>query len=96
MFLFIEKGSFIYDLTTRSCLQPLKLRVSKDATPLPNVTEVRPLQLRNTPSPMLVTEFGMVIEVRPVQPLKTKFLILDTELGMVIEVRPVQPLKAEL
>ena len=33
-------------------------------TPLPIVTEVRPLQLEKAPPPMVVTLLGMVTEVR--------------------------------
>ena len=32
------------------------------------VTEVKPLQSSNAPSPMEVTLFGMVTEVKPLQP----------------------------
>ena len=37
-------------------------------TPLPIVTEVKPLQPENASYPMLVTLFGMVIEVSLEQP----------------------------
>ena len=40
----------------------------------------------NAPSPIVVTELGIVTEVRPEQPEKTLFPILVTELGIVIEV----------
>ena len=39
-------------------------------TLLPMVTDVRPLQLSNTPAPMLVTLLGMVTDVRPLQPVE--------------------------
>ena len=46
------------------------------------------------PSPILVTELGIVTEVRLVQPLKANSPILVTELGIVTEVRLEQPRKA--
>ena len=39
-------------------------------------------------SPILVTEFGIVIDVRLLQPGKAPSAILVTELGIVTEVRP--------
>ena len=36
-------------------------------TPLPIVTEVKPVQYWKAQSPMLVTLLGMVIEVKPLQ-----------------------------
>ena len=42
-------------------------------------------------SPILVTEFWIVIEVRPSQFLKADTPMLVTELGIVIELRPEQP-----
>ena len=40
-----------------------------EVTPLPIVTEVRPLQSRKAASPMEVTPSGMVTEVRPLKPM---------------------------
>ena len=37
-------------------------------TPLPIVTEVKPLQPENVAAPMLVTLLGIVTEVNPLQP----------------------------
>ena len=45
------------------------------------------------PSPMFVTDLGMVTDVRPVHPEKAKCPIVETVLGIVTEVRLVQPLK---
>ena len=42
------------------------------------VTEVRPLQPENAPSPMLVTLVGMVTEVRPLQPKNASSPMLVT------------------
>ena len=47
------------------------------------VMEVRPLQYKNAPLPMLVTELPMVTEVRPLQPENADLPIVVTELGMV-------------
>ena len=52
---------------------------------------MRPEQLEKAPTPILVTEFGMVMEVRFQQLVKAYFPMLVTELGIVIEVRPEQP-----
>ena len=41
-----------------------------EATELPIVTLVRPLQLENAELPMEVTELGIVTLVRPLQPEK--------------------------
>ena len=41
-----------------------------DNTPLPIMTEVRPLQLEKALSPMDVTLLGMVTDFRPLQPSK--------------------------
>ena len=38
-----------------------------EVTPLPMVTEVRPLQYSKAPLPMEVTPLPMVTEVRPLQ-----------------------------
>ena len=58
------------------------------------VTDVKPLQPRKAPSPILVTEFGMVADVKPLQPLKVAFLILVTEFGIVTDVKLLQSEKA--
>ena len=54
-------------------------------------TEIRPEQFWKLPpylpTPILVTELGIVTEVRPVQPLKAYCPILVTEFGIVIEER---------
>ena len=67
-------------------------------TPLPMVTEVKPLhkplQSEKAESPMIVTLSGMVIEVNPVQPRKAPSPMLVTLSGMAIEVKPLQPRKA--
>ena len=46
------------------------------------------------PTPILVTELGIVTEVRPMHKKKALSPILVTELGIVTEVRPSHPLKA--
>ena len=51
------------------------------------VIDVRFEQYQNALSPILVTEFGIVIEVRPVHSPKASSPILVTEFGIVIEVR---------
>ena len=43
-----------------------------EVTPLPMVTEVRPLQPEKALLPMEVTLSGIVTEVRPLQPLKAE------------------------
>jgi hypothetical protein len=58
------------------------------------VTEVRPVQFKNAPFPILITLSGMVMEVRPVQPANTELPIVVTLLGMVTEDRSVQPSNA--
>ena len=55
---------------------------------------MRPVQCQKAYSPILVTEFGIVIDVRPVQPPKAEEPILVTEFGIVMDVRLVQPPKA--
>ena len=57
------------------------------------MTEVRPLQLKKAPYPILVTELGIVTEVR-LHSKKAKSPILVTELGIVTEVRLRQESKA--
>ena len=52
------------------------------------VIEVRPKQSQKARSPILVTEFGMVMEVRPEQPSKAKPPILVTEFGIVVFLHP--------
>ena len=52
------------------------------------ITSFNPLQPTKAPSPILVTEFGMVIDVKPLQPAKALFPILVTEFGMVTEFKP--------
>ena len=42
-------------------------------------------------SPILVTEFGIVIDVKPLQLEKAELPILVTEFGIVIDVKPLQP-----
>ena len=51
---------------------------------------MRPLHPSKANSPILVTEFGMVIDVKPEQPEKAPSPILVTEFGIVIDVKPVQ------
>ncbi len=51
---------------------------------------VRPEQPENAPSPMLVTEFGMVTLVRLEQSENASLPMLVTEFGMVTLVRPEQ------
>ena len=51
-----------------------------DVTPLPIVTEVNPVQPRNTKFPMDVTLLGIIIEVNPInivylQPIITQYFI---------------------
>ena len=50
--------------------------------------EVKPEQYSNAPSPILVTEFGMVIEVKPEQPENAAFPILVTEFGVIVFLHP--------
>ena len=57
---------------------------------------MRPLQYSKAPSPILVTELGIVTEVRPLHSLKAPSPILVTELGIVTEVRPVHSLYLEV
>ena len=59
-----------------------------DATELPKLTDVRPLQLEKALFPMDVTELGMIAEVRPVQLLKAKFPIEVTVFGMTVFLQP--------
>jgi hypothetical protein len=54
----------------------------------------RQSQFMKAPSPMLITEFGIIIEVSALQHPKASFPILVTELGIMIDVRPKQPWKA--
>ena len=54
------------------------------------VTDVRPEQPKNAPSPMLVTLFGIVIDVRP-QSENANLPMLVTLLGIVTDVRRKQP-----
>ena len=54
------------------------------------VTLVKPLQFANAPSPILVTELGMMTLVKPLQLLNANLPIEVTELGMVTLVKPVQ------
>ena len=57
------------------------------------MTEVRPLHPSKANSPILVTEFGMVIDVKPEQPEKAPSPILVTEFGIVTDVKPLQSSK---
>ena len=52
---------------------------------------MRPLHFSKAASPILVTEFGIVIDVKLLQPWKATSPILVTEFGMVIDVKPEQP-----
>ena len=52
---------------------------------------VKPVQLRNTYKPILVTLLGIVIEVKPLQSENAYWSMLVTLLGIVTEVKPVQP-----
>ena len=54
--------------------------------------DVKPLQPAKAPSPILVTELGIVTEVRPLQPKKAYSPILVTEFGIVTDVKPLQDL----
>ena len=51
---------------------------------------MRRVQRWKAPTPIFVTELGIVTEVRPVQLEKAPSPILVTELGIVTEVRPLQ------
>ena len=51
--------------------------------------DVKPEHSSKANSPILVTEFGMVIDVKPEQPEKAPSPILVTEFGIVIDVKPV-------
>ena len=61
-------------------------------TGLPSSTtiDVKPEQSKNAPSPIDVTELGMVRDVKPEQSLKALASIDVTELGMVRDVKSVQ------
>ena len=50
------------------------------------ITEIKPVQSSNAPSPILITASGMVTDVKPVQPKKAYSPIPITDSGMVIEV----------
>ena len=54
------------------------------------ITFVKPVQPSKAPSPILVTELGIVIEVKPLHLQKASDSISVTELGIVTEVKPVQ------
>ena len=43
------------------------------------------------PSPIVVTEFGMVMDVKRVQPPQNQSPIVVTESGMMMDVKRVQP-----
>ena len=49
-----------------------------------------PLHPYNMPSPILVTEFGIVTDVKPLHSEKAKSPILVTEFGIVTDVKPLQ------
>ena len=51
---------------------------------------VKPVQPENAASPILVTEFGMVIEVKPEQPMNAASPILVTELSNFITPFPLE------
>ena len=51
--------------------------------------------LQKVLSPMLVTEFGIVIDVKLLQSSKAELPILVTEFGIVIDVKLLQSSKAE-
>ena len=57
---------------------------------------MRLLQSEKAPTPILVTELGIVTEVRPLQPEKAQYSILVTELGIVTEVKLLQPMYLEV
>ena len=63
---------------------PLKAFSPMLVTPLPIVTDVKPLQPLKAPSPMLATLFGIVMEVRPQQPSKAFSPILITSSPRII------------
>ena len=60
------------------------------------LTLVRPVQSWNAPSPINVTELGMVMLVSPLQPQNASSPIDVTELGISMLVRPLKLSKAEL
>ena len=49
--------------------------------------DVKPLQPKKAPSPILVAVLGIVTEVRPLQPKKAYSPILVTEFGIVTDVK---------
>ena len=51
------------------------LRESYFVFPLSTTIEVKPLHQRKAPSPIVVTEHGMVTEVKPEQPMKAQLAI---------------------
>ena len=51
-------------------------------------TKVRPVQSQKAPSPIEVTELGMVTEVSPEQRKKAYSLMAVTELGMIVLLQP--------
>ena len=55
------------------------------------VTDVRPLQPPNVPTPMLVTPLPIVTLVKLVQLENTEPKMLSTLFGIVTYVRPLQP-----
>ena len=58
-----------------------------EVTPLPIVTEVRPVQKTKAAKPISVTPLPIVTEVRPSQSWKACVPMVVTLLGMVMEVR---------
>ena len=62
--------------------------------PSSTLIEVRRLQPEKAPSPIVVTEFGIVTEVREEQPLKASLPIVMRELGKVTEIKELQLRKA--
>ena len=72
-------------------VQPEKALSPMLVTPLPMVTEVRPLQEENALLPMLVTLLGISMLVRPLQFSKAEPPMLVTLLGISMLVRPLQP-----
>ena len=58
------------------------------------ITEVKPLQLANVLSPIIVTPLPIVTLVKPLQPWKALLSMIVTELGIVTEVKLSQYTKA--
>ena len=59
------------------------------------MTDVKLVQPKKAPFPILVTELGIVIDVKPLHSEKALFPILFTELGIVTDVKPLHSEKAD-